>query len=60
MAAGKARTYVLKPGEPFGPFRPDGEVTGGGPATRAAVLVETSGKNAARFSVARAAAVEAK
>jgi hypothetical protein len=51
---------VLKPGEPFGPFRPDGEVTGGGPATRAAVLVETSGKNAARFSVARAAAVEAK
>ncbi|GAB2837341.1 hypothetical protein GCM10027176_47310 [Actinoallomurus bryophytorum] len=59
MAAGKARTYVLKPGEPFGPFRPDAEVTGG-PATGARVLVETSGKNAAKFSVARAAAVEAK
>jgi 2-polyprenyl-3-methyl-5-hydroxy-6-metoxy-1,4-benzoquinol methylase len=59
MAAGKARTYVLKPGEPFGPFRPDGEVTGG-PATSARVLVETSGKNAAKFSIARAAAVEAK
>ena len=59
MAAGKARTYVLKPGEPFGPFRPDAEV-GGGTATSAAVLVETSGKNAAKFSVARAAAVEAK
>jgi 2-polyprenyl-3-methyl-5-hydroxy-6-metoxy-1,4-benzoquinol methylase len=59
MAAGKARTYVLKPGEPFGPFRPDGEVTGAR-ATTAGILVEISGKSSARFSVLRAAAVEEK
>ena len=59
MGASKARTYVLKPGEPFGPFRPDGEV-GEGRATSAGVLAEVSGKNRARFTIARAAAVEAK
>jgi 2-polyprenyl-3-methyl-5-hydroxy-6-metoxy-1,4-benzoquinol methylase len=59
MARGKARTYVLKPGEPFGPFRPDGEVTEGR-STTAAVLVELSGKNAAKFTLSRAAAVEKK
>jgi 2-polyprenyl-3-methyl-5-hydroxy-6-metoxy-1,4-benzoquinol methylase len=59
MAAGKARTYVLKPGEPFGPFRPDGEVVEGR-ATTAGVLVEISGRTTARFSVIRAASVEEK
>lgn len=59
MAAGKARTYVLKPGEPFGPFRPDGEGADGR-ATRAAVLVEIAGKSTAKFTIKRAAAVEEK
>lgn len=59
MGAGKARTYVLKPGEPFGPFRPDGEVAEG-QATTAAVLVEIAGRNAAKFTLSRAAAVEPK
>jgi 2-polyprenyl-3-methyl-5-hydroxy-6-metoxy-1,4-benzoquinol methylase len=59
MAAGKARTYVLKPGEPFGPFRPDGEVVEGR-ATRAGVLVEIAGKTTAKFTILRAAAVEEK
>lgn len=59
MGARKARTYVLKPGEPFGPFRPEGEVVEG-QATTAAVLVELSGKTGAKFTVSRAAAVEPK
>jgi 2-polyprenyl-3-methyl-5-hydroxy-6-metoxy-1,4-benzoquinol methylase len=59
MAAGKARTYVLKPGEPFGPFRPDGAVAAGR-ATSAGVHVEISGKSTAEFTIARAAAVEEK
>jgi 2-polyprenyl-3-methyl-5-hydroxy-6-metoxy-1,4-benzoquinol methylase len=59
MAAGKARTYVLKPGEPFGPFKPDGEVVEGR-ATTAGVLVEVSGKSTAKFTVVRAASIEEK
>lgn len=59
MGAGKARTYVLKPGEPFGAFQPDGEVVEGR-ATRAAVLVEVAAKGTVKFTVKRAAAVEEK
>jgi 2-polyprenyl-3-methyl-5-hydroxy-6-metoxy-1,4-benzoquinol methylase len=57
MAANRPRTYVLKPGEPFGPFRPDGEV-GEGRATTADVMAEISGAGVAEFTVMRAAAVE--
>jgi hypothetical protein len=59
MGAGKARTYVLKPGEPFGPFKPEGDAVEGR-ATTAAVLAEISGKNAAKFTLSRATAVEPK
>jgi 2-polyprenyl-3-methyl-5-hydroxy-6-metoxy-1,4-benzoquinol methylase len=59
MATGKARTYVLKPGEPFGPFRPEGEVAEGR-ATTAGFLVEIDGKSTAKFTIVRAAAVEEK
>jgi 2-polyprenyl-3-methyl-5-hydroxy-6-metoxy-1,4-benzoquinol methylase len=52
----KTRTFVLRPGQAYGAFRPEGEVAEG-TATSARVLAEISRGASAEFSVLRAAAV---
>lgn len=55
----KPRTYVLKPGEHYGPFRPDGEVAEGG-ATTAEILAETTAGGTAELTILRAASIKKK
>jgi 2-polyprenyl-3-methyl-5-hydroxy-6-metoxy-1,4-benzoquinol methylase len=56
IPAARTRTFVLRPGKPYGALQPEGEVMTGR-ATSARVLAEVSRGATAEFTVLRAAAV---